>query len=41
MKDLLKRRKRKKPQKAKKEMKYPKGHRNGRRKSAREFKNPK
>jgi hypothetical protein len=33
--------KRKKSQKAKKEMKCPKAHRIGRRKGAREFKNPK
>jgi len=41
MKGLLKRQKRKKPQKVKKEMKCPKAHRIGRRKGAREFKNSK
>lgn len=41
MKGLLKRRKRKKVPKIKKEMEYPKAHRIGRRRSAREFKNPK
>jgi len=41
MKGLLKRQKRKKPQKVKKEMKCPKALRIGRRKDAREFKNPK
>jgi hypothetical protein len=41
MKVLLKRQKRKKSQKGKKEMEYPKAHRVGRRKGVREFKNQK
>jgi hypothetical protein len=41
MKGLLKRQKRKKSLKGKKGMEYPKAHRIGRRKGAREFKNPK
>jgi len=41
MKGLLKRQKKKEGPKIKKEMEYPKAHRIGRRKDAREFKNPK